>query len=246
MNYIIDTTNKQITLIDARFYRTDEGQFVPSVTTILEAYPKDAAYYAWIKANGQDSDQIRDRAAERGSNVHQLTEMYDAGYEVSLLTDDGRVAFKMGEWAMLERYISFCNKFNPKILQSEQNYISPDLGYAGTVDRIIMMDGKTYLIDIKTSNAIYQTYWLQLAAYRRLIDVVGGIIVDGVGILWLNSKTRSEGNKGAIQGVGWQMLLRDDTSKDLNMFNITRQLWLSQHADDLPKNLSYSLTHKKQ
>ena len=115
-----------------------------------------------------------------------------------------------------------------------------------TVDRIIRMNGKTYLIDIKTSNAIfYQTYWLQLAAYRRLVEVVGGISVDGVGILWLNAKTRTEGSKGAVQGIGWQLVTQDDTTKELNLFGITRQLWLAQHANDLPKNSSYSITHKK-
>jgi hypothetical protein len=56
MNYIIDTSTRQITLLDARFYRNEDGVFVPSVTTILEAYPKDAAFYQWLKNNGQDSD----------------------------------------------------------------------------------------------------------------------------------------------------------------------------------------------
>lgn len=245
MNYIIDTSAKQITMLDARFYRDETGVFVPSVTTILDAFPKDASYYAWLKNNGQDSDNIRDRAAERGTAVHNLTEAYDRGEEVSLLSADGRLAFKMSEWAMLERYIDFCTRFKPEVMQCEQNYVSPELGWAGTVDRIIRMNGKTYLIDIKTSNAIYQTYWLQLAAYRRLVEAVGGISVDGVGILWLNAKTRTEGSKGAVQGIGWQLVTQDDTTKELNLFGITRQLWLAQHANDLPKNSSYSITHKK-
>lgn len=129
-------------------------------------------------------------------------------------------------------------RFKPEVMQCEQNYISPELGWAGTVDRIIRLNGKTYLIDIKTSNAIYQTDWLQLAAYRRLVEVVDGISFDGVGILLLNAKTRTEGSKGAVQGVGWQLVTQDDTTKELS-------LWLAQHANDLPKNSSYSLTHKK-
>ncbi len=49
------------------------------------------------------------------------------------------------------------------------NVISELMGYAGTLDRIINLNGKRILVDIKTSNAIYDSYWLQLAAYRRLL-----------------------------------------------------------------------------
>ena len=43
-NFIINTNTKQLTFLDGRYYWTEDGQFVPSVTTILEAYPKDASY----------------------------------------------------------------------------------------------------------------------------------------------------------------------------------------------------------
>ena len=49
-NYRLDTTGKQITFLDTRFYPTESGQFLPSVT-ILEAYPKSAQYYEWLKKN---------------------------------------------------------------------------------------------------------------------------------------------------------------------------------------------------
>jgi len=45
--------NKQLTFLDSRFYSTEDGGFVPSVTTILEAYPKGAAYYNWLKEAGK-------------------------------------------------------------------------------------------------------------------------------------------------------------------------------------------------
>ena len=71
--FIIDMQAKQLTMLDARFYYA-EGNFYPSVTTILEAYPKDAAYFKWIKEVGSDADVIRDEAGRRGSVVHELTE----------------------------------------------------------------------------------------------------------------------------------------------------------------------------
>lgn len=245
MNYLIDIQAKQITMLDARFYRTEEGDFVPSVTTLLEAYPKDAAFYQWLKNNGQDSDELRDKAAERGSNVHAMTEAYDNGQEVTLLTEDGRPGWKISEWAMFERYVEFSQRFRPTIHMTEQNYVSADLGFAGTIDRVMTIEGKRLLVDIKTSGSIWPAYWLQLAAYRRLLDECAGVSVDGVAILHLNAKTRTEGKKGQIQGPGWQLIVKEDTKADLDLFKITRTLWLAQHAGELPRQASYQLSHIK-
>lgn len=244
-NYIIDTNTKQITFLDNRFYSTESGDYVPSVTTILNAYPKDAGYYQWLKSVGEDADTIRDEAGRRGSIVHELTERFDAGEEINLLDNGGRVGFKLSEWAMFERYVDFRNRFPMEIELSEFNIISPEMGFAGTIDRVITMNGKRYLVDIKTSNAIYDSYWLQLAAYERMINYIGQDI-DEVAILWLNAKTRTNGTKGAIQGIGWQFVTRssNDTDNDWKLFQATKQLWHAQNGNMTPKKQVYSLTHK--
>jgi len=141
--------NKQLTFLDSRFYSTEDGGFVPSVTTILECYPKGAAYYNWLKENGKDADEIRDEAGRRGSVVHKLTEFYDAGYEVSLINPQGQIEYKLNEWAMFERYVNFRSRFQFVTDSIEMNIISKELGYAGTIDRIIDMDGEKILLDIK-------------------------------------------------------------------------------------------------
>jgi hypothetical protein len=245
-NYIIDTQAHRITLLDARFYFDEQGKPVPSVTTILEAYPKDAGYFKWLKDAGTDADTIRDEAGRRGSIVHELTERYDRGEEVSLLTGEGWPGYKMLEWSMFERYVDFSTRFEPEHLMVEQNFVSPELGYAGTIDRVMELGGKRYLVDIKTSNAIYDSYWLQLAAYKELHFLnVESSRLDGVAILWLNAKTRTNGKAGDIQGVGWQMVIREDTTRDLELFRHTHALWLAQNKGALPKQFTYKLTHQK-
>lgn len=244
MNYLIDTTARRLTFLDSRFYLTEDGAPIPSVTTILEAYPKDYHFYKWLKENGDDADKLRDAAGRRGTTVHKMTEDYDAGHEVTLLGGDGELNFRLEEWAMFERYVEFSQRFQPEIIMSEQNFISPSLGYAGTVDRIIRMDGKRILMDIKTSNAIHAAYWLQLAAYKELVTEAG-FAVDAVGILWLNAKTRSNGKKGDIQGAGWQLVTVDDTADHLELFAATKQLWHAQNKDIQPRQLSYQLSHIK-
>ena len=243
--FIIDLQARQLTMLDARFYYDTNGEFVPSVTTILEAYPKDAHFFKWLKEVGTDADAIRDEAGRRGSVVHQLTEQYDAGEEVSLLNMDGNLQYKMIEWSMFERYVEFSTRFKPEIIMSEQNFVNSFLGFAGTLDRVIKMNGLTYLIDIKTSNVIHDSYWLQLAAYRELLLQNNGMEVDFVGILHLNAKTRTEGKIGAIQGQGWQLIQQRDTAKELSLFDKVRDLWLEQNKDAKPKRASYTLTHKK-
>lgn len=240
-NYILDLNNKRLTFLDSRFYITESGNYVPSVTTILDAYPKGAAYYEWLKKNGEDSDSIRDEAGRRGSVVHDMTERYDRGEIIDLLNANGDISVKLNEWAMFERYVDFTKRFKPDIELIEVNYISDKLGYAGTVDRVINLNGKKLLLDIKTSNAIYPSYWLQLAAYRRLLHIQ----VDAVAILWLNAKTKTEGKKDSVQGAGWQMIIKEDTTKDLELFDATHKLWLAENENLKPKQLSYQLSYKK-
>lgn len=246
--FFIDTNSKQITFTDNRFYRTEDGGSVPSVTTILQAYPKDAHFFQWLKQMGEDADSIRDEAGRRGSVVHSLTERYDAGEEITLLTQSGEIGYKLNEWAMFERYVDFRNCHQFEIIHNEFNIINQGLGYAGTIDRVITLNGKNYLIDIKTSNAVHEFYWLQLAAYYKLLSAYyqSYNCVDGVAILWLNAKTRTYGKGDSIQGPGWQLIIRDqdERKKDFDLFNATHMLWSAQNQNIKPRELTYKLSHK--
>jgi len=242
-NYTIQ--NNQLTFLDQRFYTPSEGVYLPSVTTILNAYPKDAGYYEWLKRVGEDADSIRDEAGRRGSVVHNLTEQYDEGNEVSLINEHGSIEYKLTEWAMFERYVDFRTRFPAEIFHTEFNIMSEKLGSAGTLDRVMSIEGRTLLVDIKTSNAIYPSYWLQLAAYEQLLTEYHGYnTLDGVAILWLNAKTRTEGKKGAIQGAGWQLVVKEETDKDWELFQATHKLWLADNEGLKPKQLTYQIKHK--
>jgi hypothetical protein len=246
LNFTIDLHKNRIEFTDSRFYLTDQGTYVPSVTTVLEAFPKDASYFKWIKEVGGDADQIRDEAGRRGSTVHELTERYDSGEEVQFLGKSGLPTFKMLEWSMFERYVDFTNTYKPSVDMMEVNIVSKKLGYAGTLDRVINLNGQVLLVDIKTSNNIYPSYWLQLAAYHELLKTMK-VQVDGVAILWLNAKTRTTGKGGAIQGIGWQLIQRSltEVKKDLKLFKSTYDLWKFMNEDVKPRNLSYQIKHKR-
>ena len=237
--------NNQITFTDARFYVDENGEYYPSVTTILEAYPKPYQLLQWMKEMGNKSDEVRDAAGKRGSTVHQITDDYDKGMQIDLLGESGQPRYSMEEWAMFEKYVDFATRFNPVWDFIEQQVICPELKLAGTIDRIGVIDGKKYLVDIKTSNGIYNSYWLQLAAYRQAVFVNMGIEVDGVAILWLNAKTRTNGKKGDYQGMGWQLVSKDSSEDDWTLFQAVQKLWIAEHGNETPKSFSYQLTHKK-
>lgn len=228
--------NNQLTFTDGRFYIDTDGNYYPSVTTILEAYPKTYQFYEWLKSQGNDSDKIRDAAGVRGSAVHDLTEKYDNNFEVSLLDANGNPQYSLEVWAMFERYVDFSNRYTPNNILVEQNFIGH--GFAGTVDRVAEIEGKKYIIDIKTSNALYDSYWLQLAAYRKLYNED----VDGVAILWLNAKTRTGKD---FQGKGWQLVIKEDTAKDYKLFEATKLLWDEVNGGMKPKEFSYQIKYKK-
>lgn len=243
-NYALDLTSKRITFLDSRFYFDETGSPVPSVTTILNAFPKTAEFYQWLKKNGENADEIRDEAGRKGSRVHALTEAYDNGDEVSLLNENGDLAMSTSEWAMLEKYVEFRTRFPFEINSIEQNMVA--LGMGGTLDRDITLDGKRYILDIKTSSNIWDEYWLQLAAYQKMkASLLGGDPYDGRAIIWLNAKTRTEGKKGAIQGIGWQLLIKeDDLEEDWKVFQATKMLWHKINENLTPRKIEYQLSHQ--
>lgn len=251
-NYAVDTGNNRISFLDSRFYKTKEGTFVPSVTTILESYPKGAQYAEWLKKHGEDSDNIRDEAGRRGSIVHSMTETLDYGGELSLMDDDLNAKYKLMEWAMLGRYAEFRERFPATVHAIELNMSSSELGYAGTLDRVLTIDGTTYLMDIKTSGAIHNAHWLQQAAYLRLLIHTGEIaklFPDGpvpdikLAIFWANAKTRTNGKDGTMQGVGWQFIPQEaPTEKLLRIFDHTHALWKEENATAQPRTTTYKLT----
>ena len=248
-NYRLDLTGKRITMLDGRFYFPEEGTAIPSVTTILSAYPKGAAFYEWLKKNGEDSDNIRDEAGRKGTRVHDLTERYDRGEEVSLMDNDGEFGVSMIEWGMLEKWIEFRDRFNPEINEIEVNILNQEIGIAGTRDRIITLNGKRLLVDIKTGTYIGKEAWLQLAAYRQIDGLNGLPLYDGIAIMHLNAKTKTEGKKDSVQGKGWQLIIENDhkvMDEYYSIFQFTHKLWLSENSGLIPREVSYSLSHKFQ
>ncbi len=160
-----------------------DGQHkLDGVTTLLsEGYPKPAlvnwaanttASYAvdhWDElARATVSDRIkklktarfaeRDRAARRGTEVHQLAEK---------LIQDEQVNVPDELAGHVESYVSFLDIWKPRPVLVESVVANRQWRYAGTLDMVIdLPDGRRMVADIKTTRSgIYPETSYQLAAY---------------------------------------------------------------------------------
>jgi hypothetical protein len=246
-------TGNQLTATDGRFYWNEQrGAWVPSVTTVLDAYPKPYALLQWMKEVGAKADDVIIAAGKRGTSVHNMTEAYDRGEEVTLMNDAGHLNCSLEEWAMFERWVEFSRTVGPTWSEIERQYIGDE--YAGTVDRVGYVPGVGHcLIDIKTSNGIWDTYWLQLAAYHQLVRSQRSAdlhAIQAVGILWLNAKTRGPGRGGAIQGAGWQLVtlpVGPAVTEQMDTFRAVQHLWKAgKDFAKAPRETVYTIRHRKE
>lgn len=241
----IDTEKGRIEFLDSRYYQHPISlKFYPSVTTVLEAYPKSWAYLNWLKEKGKDADEIRDEAGRKGSVVHQTTEDYDRGKTIYFLDENGKAKFMQIEWAMFERYVDFRTRFPMELLANEVHYISELFEVGGTLDRVFKHGEKNILLDIKTGAAVYDHYWLQQSAYAAMYEEQNDIEIHDIAILHLNASTRTIGKGKDIQGIGWKLYFAPKTREHyFNLFQHTKALWDVENENTMPRNLEYKLQH---
>jgi len=163
-------------------------------------YPQNAGR-DWYKVWDKDLDAARfhfrdvsKEALDVGSIVHSAIEEY---LKIELL-DAGR--FSKDEYIKsfsqtdnpqvvnaFAAFLQWAEEHDLKPIATEQTVYGQTDGYtwAGTLDLLCVLDGKKYVIDFKTSRAIYASeYGPQIAAYRSCLEGV-----EGCGVLRLDKNT---------------------------------------------------------
>jgi hypothetical protein len=161
----------------------DDGVPVPSVTTILDSWPKQLTKWAadtvagyavdnWdelsdlpVSARIRKLEQSvwakRDEASMRGTEIHTHGEALVAG--VAPAVPDELVG-------PIEAYARFLDKWRVEPIIVERPVLNRTHGYAGRPDlqaAIGAYDGETWLLDIKSGKHLYESQVLQLVAYAR-------------------------------------------------------------------------------
>jgi hypothetical protein len=215
---------QQITLPDSRYYRRN-GKYYPSVTYVLGYYPKGKFFENWLKQVGFASDYIVKKAAEEGTQVHELCEAYLNGEELRFLDDKGRPQYNPDVWQMFLRFVEFWETIKPTLIETEVHLFSDVLKVAGTCDLIVEIDGKLWLLDLKTSNQLQTTYELQTAVYGQCYEECFGKKIDHYGILWLKSSKRGA-KKDKMQGKGWEIVESTRSfEENIDIFKTVKRLF---------------------
>jgi hypothetical protein len=206
----------QITLDESRWYYDADGKPHPSVTTILESFPKGYGMYLWLADKIQSYDEVRaimKSRGEEGSMAHWAMENYLLGKQINF--HDEHPEFERGftarEWQMVLAGKRWCDTFEPVVKFIENPVFGEVPGdYAGTVDMVVLIDGEKFAYnqgrgkeketilpygegqipfmgDWKTSQAIYDSHKAQVAAYA-IAGVGTPMEVSIGGIIRLGSK----------------------------------------------------------
>lgn len=157
-------------------YKNAAGEKIPGTTTVIGRFKESGGLLQWAFKQGQSGAatlyEERDKAAEAGTIAHDMIEAFILG--------------KMGETTKLpvctpelltraqnafSQFLEWQEQTRIEIVATERSFVSERHQFGGTIDAIGKdMKGRIVLLDWKTSNAVYQDYLVQLAAYALLLE----------------------------------------------------------------------------
>ena len=128
------------------------GEVIPGVTTILRPL------YDWSSVD----PNVLAAKALLGTAVHMACDMDDSND-----LDEASVSPQVMPY--LQAWRAFRRGCGAQVLFSEQVVFEPVHRYAGTLDRVLLIDGVKYLSDIKTSTEVHAATGPQTAAYLKAL-----------------------------------------------------------------------------
>ena len=156
------------------------GVPVPRVTEIISKMISEEYLLYWANSLGfkhQGYKKTVQRAADIGSKSHDLINRFLLG-ETFTTNNIPYLGFR--KW-----WIDINGSNDVKIIGTEQKITCQYFG--GTYDLLIEINGLIYLVDFKTSNHVSYKYYLQLAAYKYMLELQG-YIISGCIILQVNKE----------------------------------------------------------
>ena len=192
-----DGTEKTLNFREDKHWYSVDGDYVPSVTTILNVILKPALMpwavkmgAEWFRDNRKDylkgdiklEDMIK---GIKGAYRKKSQDALNIGEEVHAWCEQA-IKFKLGVGTMpampanevvresIENFRDWTKENDVKWLSSEEKIYNRKYKYAGTVDAIAEVNGVFGVIDFKTSKRLYDEYDLQVIAYVETIEDIYG------------------------------------------------------------------------
>ena len=192
-----DGTEKTLNFREDKHWYSVDGDYVPSVTTILNVISTPALMPwavkmgpEWFRDNRKDylkgdiklEDMIK---GIKGAYRKKSQDALNIGEEVHAWCEQA-IKFKLGVGTMpsmpdnevvresIENFRDWTKENDVKWLSSEEKIYNRKYKYAGTVDAIAEVNGVFGVIDFKTSKRLYDEYDLQVSAYGETIEDIYG------------------------------------------------------------------------
>jgi hypothetical protein len=231
----------QCTSLDERWYSVPSKdpntglptyEYYPSSSWIAGYYHKGKGFENYLKQHGEDADMILIEAGLRGSHVHQAVEMIIAGEVIESDTPifNGQTGkeeeLTTDEWEVIKTFVDWNNEMKPTYLLSERTVISKKYKYGGTLDAVVKIGEKTYLIDFKTSKAIYPSHRIQLASYKEAL---------------MEEKPKADGINLAILQIGYRLNKKGwkftEIEDKFDLFLNTYAIWKEENPNSKPRQI---------
>lgn len=164
---------------------------VPRVTSILSAMLHEDYLMKWSNSIGlyqhKKYEDVLNMSADIGSFVHSAIEKFlskNEPLDINNIPLNYRFKVNNAFNSFLLWWNIISSNNDIKILMTEETLVCKYFG--GTLDLLIQINGKIYLVDFKTSNHPSYKYFLQLSAYRYMLRETKNINIDGCIILMLD------------------------------------------------------------
>lgn len=167
-------------------YSWNDGSKVPGVTSVIKTLDKSGPLVGWAKREtaacavrnlpllttmvndgGPEAatkwlsaipDYQRETAAELGTLIHAMAEALHRKQDIEVTPETE---------PFVTAYLRWRAVYKPRVLNAEYMVYSEAHRYGGTADMAAVINGETWLIDIKTGKGAYAETGLQLAALHN-------------------------------------------------------------------------------
>lgn len=192
------------------FYKTENGEIYPSITTLLRILTKDGIDIWRYKIGEEEANRISKESAEVGTALHKIIENF--------LKNEKIINYNAKDFA-IDPHELFTN-IKPalacidNIYALETGLYSNEMGVAGTVDCIAEFDGELSIIDFKNSRkpktkSRMKNYFIQGSAYSKMAHECAGLDIKQTVIIianWDGSCTATKVNTADYMKDLWGLI----------------------------------------
>lgn len=237
------------------YFLVKEQKFLPAVNHILGlGFNKGPRFYAYLLTiTPEEARQKLEAAGDEGTRTHMAIRQLIDGSKVTMTTKypselqlGRQEVLNPDEWDNLIAFGKFCDRYKPRVVSNDFAVYSMVSGYAGSPDGLLVITVPSgdkwfpkdvwgqdvlFMPDWKTSQAIYNEYKAQLAAYfnaleergtyKKFISTFKGQIFTGIVRLGTRHKDKFE----------VQIWNESETRQNFHLFMAAKEIYLDHEPE---------------